>query len=135
MPYPEPEDPYFDDLAGQANALIPALGGVCDEELGAYMALGEVRRFFFHAARTADEQAQVLAFINHSLETGGEHTETAIVLELFTEVYSLNDPFTSLFCEYLSPTAWALFLFHREIERQRGFYRVADEGQSFPYKE
>jgi hypothetical protein len=126
---------YYDRLAQHANTLIPALGGVCEEEYGAYMTLGEVRRFFFHPARTLEEQKQVLAFINHSLEVGGPATEEAIVLELFTEVYYYNEPFTSLFRDHLSPAAWALFLTQREIERQLGRYIVTDEGQSIPYRE
>jgi hypothetical protein len=126
---------YYDRLAQHANALIPALGGVCEEEYGAYMALGEVRRFFFHPARTLEEQKQVLAFINHSLEVGGLATEEAIVLELFTEVYYYNEPFTSLCRDHLSPAAWALFLTQREIERQLGRYIVTDEGKSIPYRE
>jgi hypothetical protein len=124
---------YFDSLAQHANALIPVLGGVCEEAYGAYMALGEVRRFFFHPARTLEEQKQVLVFINHSLEIGGKYTEEAIVLELFTEVYYYNEPFTSLFRDHLSPSAWALFLTQREIARQRGTSIVTDEGQSIPY--
>jgi hypothetical protein len=135
MHTPSDHDPYFDDLALHANARIPALGGVCDEEVGAYSALGDVRRFFFHPARTPEERAQVLAFVSHSLETGGESTKTAIVLELFTAAYYYNEPFTSLFREHLSPSAWTLFLTHREVERQRGFYTVTDEGQSRPYAE
>jgi hypothetical protein len=115
-------DPYYDNLAQHANALIPAMGGICDEDDGAYLALGDVRRFFFHAARTREERAQVLAFLNHTLETGSKLTEEAIVLELFTEVYALNEPFTSLFREHLSPSAWALFLTYREFTRKQGFY-------------
>ena len=80
-------DPYFAALAQHANALIPALGGRIDDEDGAYLAMGEVRRFFFDPARNAVERAQVLAFINHALEMGGDDTETALVLELFTQAY------------------------------------------------
>ena len=126
---------YYDELAQHANRLIPSLGNVCEEEDGPYMALGNVRRFFFHPARTLEERLQVLAFINHSLEIGGKHTKEAIVLELFTEVYYYNEPFTSLFREHLRPAAWALFLTQRELERQRGTYIVTDEGQSRPYVE
>jgi hypothetical protein len=126
---------YFDKLAQHANALIPALGGLCDEEDGAYLAINEVGRFLFHPARTLEEQKQVLAFISHSLEVGGPATEEAIVLELFTDVYYYNEPFTSLFRAYLSPSAWTLFLTHREIERQLGRFIVTGEGQSIPYKE
>jgi hypothetical protein len=122
-------------LAQHANALIPALGGSCEEDYGAYMALGEVRGFFFHPTRTLEEQQQVLAFINHSLEMGGPATEKAIVLELFTEVYYYNEPFTSLCRDHLSPSAWALFLPQREIERQLGRYLVTEEGQNRPYVE
>jgi hypothetical protein len=134
------DDSYFDALAQHANALIPALGGVDvdEEEEGgflAYMALGQIRRFFFHPARTPAERTQVLAFLNHSLEVGGESTETAIVLEIFTAAYYYNEPFTSLFREHLSPAAWQLFLTHRDIERQRGIYTVTEEGQSRPYAE
>ena len=129
----EESDPFFGAFARHANAGIPALGGRCDEEDGAYLALGEVCRFFFDPARTPAERAQVLAFIDHALETGGDDTETAIVLELFTDVYYYNEPFTSLCQQHLSPTAWALFVKHREIERQRGIYTVTDEGQSRPY--
>jgi hypothetical protein len=57
------------------------------------------------------------------------------VLELFTEVYYYNEPFTSLFRDHLSPAAWALFLTQREIVRQRGSWIVTDEGQSRPYVE
>jgi hypothetical protein len=131
------DDSYFGTLAQHANALIPALGGVEeDEEDGgflAYMALGQIRRFFFHPARTPEERTQVLAFLNHSLEVGGESTETAIVLEIFTAAYYYNEPFTSLLHDYLSPSAWRLFLTHRDIERQRGIYTVTEEGQSRPY--
>jgi hypothetical protein len=126
---------YFDKLAHHANVLIPALGGACDEEYGPYMALGDIRRFFFQPARTLEEQRQVLTFINHSLEIGGKYTEEAIVLELFTEVYYYNEPFTSLFRDHLSPAAWTLFLTQREIARQRGTWIVTDEGQSRPYEE
>ena len=126
---------YFENLAQHANALIPALDGECDEEMGPYMALGDVRRFFFNSSRTPEERAQVLVFINYSLEIGGKYTEEAIVLELFTEVYALNEPFTSLFREHLSPPAWALFLTHRELVRQSGSYRVANEGESYLYEE
>ncbi|MGI4736205.1 MAG: hypothetical protein ACRYG7_13595 [Janthinobacterium lividum] len=126
---------YFDKLAQHANALIPALGGDCEEEYGPYMALGDIRRFFFHPARTLVEQRQVLNFINHSLEVGGEYTEEAIVLELFTAVYYYNEPFTSLFHAHLSPSAWTLFLTQREIMRQRGSWSVTEEGQSRPYEE
>lgn len=141
MPFTANNDPftngnaYFENLARHANSLIPALDGECDEEMGPYYTLGQVRRFFFNPSRTLEERAQVLAFINHSLEIGGGATEEAIVLELFTEVYGLNEPFTSMFWEHLSPPAWALFLAHRELERQRGFYRVANEGESYPYEE
>jgi hypothetical protein len=52
------DDSYFDTLAQHANALIPTLGGVEeDEEEGgflAYMALGQIRQFFFHPARTPE---------------------------------------------------------------------------------
>ncbi|MGI4874299.1 MAG: hypothetical protein ACRYFX_24345 [Janthinobacterium lividum] len=126
---------YFDKLAQHANALIPALGGVCDEEYGPYMALGDIRRFFFQPARTLEEQRQVLTFINHSLEVGGTYTEEAIVLELFTEVYYYNEPFTSFFRDHLSPSAWTLFLTQREIMHQRRSWIVTEEGQSRPYKE
>jgi len=126
---------YYDRLAQHANALIPALGSMCEKEYGAYMALGEVRRFLFHPARTLEEQKQVLAFINHSLAVGGPATEEAILLELSTEVYYYNEPFTSLFRDHLSSAAWALFLMQREIERQLGRYIVTEEGQSRPYVE
>jgi hypothetical protein len=126
---------YFDKLAHHANTLIPALDSLCDEEEGPYMALGDIRRFFFQSTRTLEEQKQVLAFINHSLEIGGPATEEAIVLELFTEVYYCNEPFTSLFRDHLSPSAWTLFLTDREIMRQRGTYTVTEEGQSRPYAE
>jgi hypothetical protein len=129
------DDSYFHALAQHANALIPALGGICDEEEGAYLALGDIRRFFFHPARTPAERTQVLAFLNHSLEVGGESTETAIVLDIFTAAYYYNEPFTSLFHAHLSPAAWQLFLTHRDLERQRGFYSVTEEGQSRPYAE
>ena len=132
---PLSHDPYFDDLARHANARIPVMSGVCEEEMGPYMALGDVRRFFFATACTAEGRVQVLNFLTHSLETGGEDTETAIVLEVFTEAYYGNEPFTSLVYEHLSPTAWALFLTHREIERHRGIYTVTAEGQSRPYAE
>jgi len=133
MTHLPPARTYYEKLAQHANALIPALGGVCDEEYGPYLALGDVRRFFFHPARTLEEQKQVLAFINHSLEHGGEYTEEAIILELFTAAYYYNEPFTSLFRDHLSPSAWTLFLTHREIIRQRGSYIVTEEGQSRPY--
>jgi hypothetical protein len=126
---------YFEKLAQHANALIPALGGACDEEYGPYMALGDIRRFFFQPARTLDEQLQVLNFINQSLDLGGKYTEEAIVLELFTEVYYYNEPLTSLFRDHLSPAAWTLFLTNREIIRQSGSYLVTQEGQSRPYEE
>jgi hypothetical protein len=126
---------YFDKLAQHANALIPALGGVCDEEYGSYMALGDIRRFFFHPARTLEEQRQVLTFINHCLAIGGEYTEEAIVLELFTEVYYCNEPFTSFFHDHLSPSAWTLFLTQRELLRQRRSCIVTEEGQRRPYEE
>jgi hypothetical protein len=126
---------YYDKLAQHANALIPALGGVCDEEYGPYLALGDIRRFFFHPARTLEEQKQVLTFINHSLELGGKYTEEAIILELFTAAYYYNEPFTSLFRDHLSPSAWTLFLTNREIIRQSGSYLVTEEGQSRPYNE
>lgn len=134
------EDSYFTTLAQHANVFIPALGGVeeDDEEEGgllAYLALGQIRRFFFHPARTPAEQTQVLAFLNHSLAVGGESTETAIVLEIFTAAYYYNEPFTSLFHEQLSPATWELFLTQRDIERQRGIYTVTEEGQSRPYTE
>jgi hypothetical protein len=126
---------YYEKLAQHANRLIPALGGLCDEEYGPYLALNDVGRFFFHPARALEERKQVIAFINHSLENGGPATEEAIVLELFTDVYYYNEPFTSLFRDYLSPAAWTLFLTHREIERQLGRYIVTDDGQSIPYRE
>jgi hypothetical protein len=126
-------DSYFAALPRHAKVLIPALNSRLDEEDGAYLALGEVRRFFFDPARSSTEQVQVLAFVNHALKTGGDDTETAIVLELFTQAYYCNEPFTSLFQHQLSPTAWALFLNHREIECQRGIYIVTDEGQSRPF--
>jgi hypothetical protein len=135
------DDSYFTTLAQYANVLIPALGGVeeNDEEeegsLLAYLALGQICRFFFHPARTPAERTQVLAFLNYSLEVGGESTETAIVLETFTAAYYYNEPFTSLFHEQLSPAAWELFLTQRDIERQRGIYTVTEEGQSRPYAE
>jgi hypothetical protein len=111
---------------------------VDEEEEGgflAYMALGQIRRFFFHPARTSEDRMQVLAFLNHSLEVGGESTETAIVLEIFTAAYYYNEPFTSFFRDHLSPAAWQLFLTQRDIERQRGIYTVPEEGLSRPYAE
>jgi hypothetical protein len=66
-------------------------------------------------------------------EIGGKYTEEVIVLELFTEVYYYNEPFTSLFHDHLIPSAWDLFLTQREIARQRGTWIVTDEGQSRPY--
>ena len=128
-------DPYYAALPQYITALIPALGGRIDEGDGVHMALGEVRRFFFDPARTAAEQAQVLAFIDHALEMGGDDTETAIALKLFAQACYCNEPFTSLFHQQLRPTAWALFISHREIERQRGIYSVTDEGQGRPYVE
>jgi hypothetical protein len=62
----------LDKLAQHAKALIPALGGSCEEEDGPYLAINEVRRSLFHPARTLEEQKQVLNFLNHSLEVGGE---------------------------------------------------------------
>jgi hypothetical protein len=75
MTHIPPARSYFDKLTQHANALIPALGGGCDEEDGPYMAFGDIRRFFFQPARTLAEQRQVLTFINHSLEIGGGYTE------------------------------------------------------------
>jgi len=136
------DDSYFLSLAQHARRFIPALGSEYaeedEEEEGgflAYMALGQIRRFFFHPARTPEEQTQVLAFLNHALAVGGESTETAIVLEIFTAAYYYNEPFTSFFHEHLSPAAWQLFLTHRDIERQRGIYTVTPEGESRPFNE
>jgi hypothetical protein len=134
------DDSYFDTLAQHAKVLIPALDSLeeDEEEEGgflAYLALGQIRRFFFHPDRTLEERQQVLAFLNHSLDVGGEDTETAIILEIFTAAYYYNEPFTALFREHLSPAAWTLFLTQRDIERQRGIYTVTEEGQSRPYAE
>jgi hypothetical protein len=130
-----PARSYFDKLAHHANALIPALGGSCEEQDGPYLVINEVRRFLFHPARTLAEQQQALHFLNHSLEVGGEYMEEAIILEVFTAVYYYNEPFTSLFRDHLSPSAWTLFLTHRELERHRNRFIVAEEGQSRPYEE
>jgi hypothetical protein len=122
MPYAASEDPYLNDLARHANALIPALGGQCDEEDGAYLAVGHIRRFFFDPARTPEERAQVLAFVNHALARGGEHTETALVLDFFWDVCSKGEPFLSLCKEQLSPLAWTIFETHRKIGRRQGLF-------------
>jgi hypothetical protein len=135
MTPPPPARSYFDKLAQHANALIPALGGSCEEQDGPYLVINEVRRFLFHPARTLEEQKQVLNFLNHSLEVGGDYMEEAIILEVFTAVYYYNEPFTSLFRDHLSPSAWTLFVTHRELERQRKRFLVAEEGQSRPYTE
>jgi hypothetical protein len=86
-------------------------------------------------ARTLEEQKQGLDFLNHSLAVGGQYMEEAMILEVFTDVYYYNEPFTSLFHDYISPAAWTLFLTHQELERQRKRFLVAEEGHSRPYKE
>ena len=118
----EASDPHSAAFARHANERIPALGGQGDEKDGAHLAVGDIYRFFFDPVRTPAERVQVLAFINHALEAGGESTETAIVLDFFWDVYVKGEPFISLCKEQLSPAAWAVFETHREIGRQQGLF-------------